>query len=239
MKRRKFLVPSFMAGVVLSACGGGGGGYGGGGGGGSMNLSSAPGESALVAFLGSSHQYTLTATNAGNTFTAKLSNAPNAGTTTFNGSAPAYSTVQTVTLDANGALVANSITTVYYLLNPYMDLGSVSNTGSPYAIVTTFSPLPATVTVGGSGGFETVTYYHDSTKTVLDADETITYTVSANDSTTLFVCLDSTISNVTAQGMADHMANGTESDCYTVDAAGTAALDSITLMVNGTTLTFM
>jgi len=37
--------------------------------------------------------------------------------------------------------------------------------------------------------------------------------------------------------MTDGMANGTESDYYTVDAAGTAALDSIT--VNGTTLIFM
>jgi hypothetical protein len=193
----------------------------------------------MVAFLQSSQQYTLTATDSGNTFTAQLSNAPNSGTTTFNGSAPAYSTVQTVTFEENGVVAANSITTVYYLLNPYMDLGNVSSTGSPYAVVMSFSPLPGTVSVGDSGAFETVSYYHDSTQTALDADQTVTYTVSANDSTTLLVCLDSTISNVTAQGMADGMANGTESDCYTVNAAGIAALHSITVTVNGTTLTFM
>ena len=204
-----------------------------------MNLSSAPGEAALVGFVQSSHQYTLTATNSGNTYTAQVSNAPNSGTTTFNGSAPAYSTVQTVTISQNGAVIGNKITTEYYLLNPYVGLGNVTSTGSPYSVVMSFSALPATVTVGGSGAFDTVTYYHDSTKAVLDADETITYTVMANNSTTLLVCLDSTISNVTAQGMADGMANSTESDCYTVDASGTAALHSITVTVGGVTLTFM
>lgn len=38
--------------------------------------------------------------------------------------------------------------------------------------------------------------------------------------------------------VAERFNDDTESDCYTVDAAGNAALDSSTLTVNGVTLTF-
>jgi hypothetical protein len=48
----------------------------------------------------------------------------------------------------------------------------------------------------------------------------------------------STITGVTAQGSDDGVANGTESDCYTVNASGTADLASIALTVNGVALNF-
>jgi hypothetical protein len=46
------------------------------------------------------------------------------------------------------------------------------------------------------------------------------------------------MTNVTAQGTTDDLVDDAESDCYTVDAAGNAALVSVTLAVNGVTLTF-
>jgi hypothetical protein len=233
MKHRSLII--LLA--LLSGCGGGG--YGGSSGGGGMNLSSAPGETALVAYQQASHQNTLNASSSGNSFSLQVSSVPNSGTTTFNGSSPAYSTTDTVTLSENGTLIATNISTSYFLLNPFVPLGKVSSTGTPYAVVASSSPLPTTLTVGGSGAVDTLTYYHDSTKSTIDADETVTYSVMANNSTTLIVCLNSTISGVTTQGMADGLANDSESDCYTVDAAGNVALTSITVMVNGTTLTFM
>jgi hypothetical protein len=72
----------------------------------------------------------------------------------------------------------------------------------------------------------------------MDASESTTYSVMANNSTTLIVCLDSQISGVTAQGTMDGLADGSESDCFTEDAMGNVALLSITLNVAGTTLTF-
>jgi hypothetical protein len=65
-----------------------------------------------------------------------------------------------------------------------------------------------------------------------------TYSVSVNNSTTLLVCFDATISGVTMTGTADGLAAGTETDCYTVDASGNTALVSITVTVNGVTLKF-
>jgi hypothetical protein len=217
--------------AMISACGGGGGSS-------APNLSSAPGESAISAYVQANHQSSLNATDGvGNTYNLQISSVPNSGTTTFNGQT-ANSTVDTGNFSHNGLLQSNDITTEYYTLNPYTPLGSVSNTGTPYEIVTSFSALPATVTVGATGAFASSIFYHDSTQAVIDANSTETFSVKANNSKTLLVCLNFVISNVTAQGTADGLVNSTESDCYTVDAAGNANLSTIAVTVNGTTLNF-
>jgi hypothetical protein len=259
MKHRSLLAACLASVVLLSGCGGGGGS----GGGGSssmsstpptmmvptplvpipmvpMNMSSAPGEAALVGYLQTPHQYTLRAQGLGRSFSLDVNSAPNPGATTFNGSAPAYGTggKVTVTESQDPAPLASSAATAYYLLNPYVPLGDVSSSGSPYAVVATFVPFPATITVGMAGKVDDLTYYHDSKMTAIDAEETVDYTISAKDSASLLLCLNSTFSNVTAQGTADGIANGTQTDCYSVDAAGHAALYSSTRMVNGAMLSF-
>jgi hypothetical protein len=238
MKRYEFMTAIGLTMAALTGCGGGG--YGGGsGGGGYMNLSSAPGESAIEAYAQANHSTTLHATDtSGNTWTLLYTTQFNSTTTTFDGTPNADSTVTTVTLDKNGTQVASSTSTNYFLLNPYTPLGTTTAGGTPYAVVVSASPLPATVAVGGSGSYESVTLYHDATKSTVDADEMATYSVAANNSTTLLVCFDSTISGVTATGTADGLAAGTETDCYTVDASGNAALFTITVTVGGVTLKF-
>jgi hypothetical protein len=52
------------------------------------------------------------------------------------------------------------------------------------------------------------------------------------------LCLNSTISDVSAQGTTDGMVNGAASDCYTVDPTGNATLVSHTMMLNGMMITF-
>lgn len=204
-----------------------------------QNLSSAPGEAALVAYLQASHQTTLSATDtSGNSYSLQISTIPNAGTTTFDGSAPAYSTMVTLTLDKNGVLAANNVSTDYYLLNPYVPLGTVGGSGTPYAVVTSSTPFPTTLNVGTSGAIDNLTYYHDSTKATLDADAVGTYSVRADDPVFLLMCLNFVISDVTAQGTTDSLAASTETDCYIVDASGNTSLLSIALTVDGETLNF-
>ncbi len=230
--------------LVLCGCGGGygsgggggGGGYGGGNGGG--YLSSAPGAATLNAYVLTNHQSSLMASNSGNNYTLQLNAVANAMPTTFNGSSPAYSDADTLTINKNGAMVASSVSTSYFMLNPFVPLGKAASSGTPYAIVTSSMPLPATISTGGSGAFQNLTYYHDSSKATVDADEADTYAVSANNATTLFLCFNATVSGVTAQGTLDGLVNGTEMDCYTVDASGNAALYSVTVTVGGTALTF-
>lgn len=259
MKHRSLLAAYLLSVVLLTGCGGGGGG--GGGGSSSMtstsptmmvptplvpipmvpiNMSSAPGEAALVGYLQTPHQSTLRAQAGMRSYSLDVNSAPNPGATTFNGSAPAYGTGDKVAVMAasDPTPVASSAATAYYLTNPYVPLGNVSSSGSPYAVVATFVPFPGTITVGMSGKVDDLTYYHDSKMSTIDAEETVDYTISAKDSASLLLCLNSTFSNVTAQGTADGIANGTQTDCFSVDAAGHAALYSSTRTVNGAMLSF-
>ena len=246
MQNREPLAALCVSLALVAGCGGGG--YGGGGGlsgggggygGGAGNLMSAPGEAAVNAYFQAAHQSMLSAKDASNnSWTLQFNRVPNAGTTTFNGSAPAYSTVDTVTIKKNGTTVANSISTAYFMINPFVPLGNVSSTGTPYALVTSSFPLPASFTVGSNGSLENLTYYHDSTKATVDISQTGTYAVTANNASTVLVCFSVVLSNVTAQGTADGLANGTETDCYTVNAAGSATLVSVTVTVSNVTLKF-
>ena len=241
MKPRLLIIVSSTCAALAAGCGGGGGNAT------SSspmstpaaaNIASAPGETAMATYRQGAHKYTFEASNAGNSYILQVSSVPNAGTTKFNGAAPAYSSVDTVTLEENGQVIANTVSTDYFLLNPYVPLGRVSGTGSPYGVVSSSSPLPSTLDVGSSGSVDSLTYYHDSTRSTVDGDESVEYSVKSNNATTLLLCLDSSVTNVTAQGTVDDLIDDTESDCYTVDAAGNAALVSSTLTVNNVTLTF-
>ena len=224
--------------VVLAACGGGAGGAGGGGGF-SNNLSSAPGDAAISAYVQASHQYTLTAKDtANNNYSLQISSVPNAGTAPFEGVAKAYSTADTVSLSKAGVVVASSAATSYFMLMPYDPLGKVDATGTPFEVATSTYPLPAMVNVGDTRPIANITRWHDLNKFILDGYEAVTYTVTARDLTSLLLCVNSTDSLTTAQGMLDGLADGTETDCYAVTAAGTATLVSITITVGGASLKF-
>lgn len=245
MKHRSRVASVLVGAIALTGCGGGGGGYGGGSSSAnqmsSASLSSAPAGAALVTYLRTDHDTMLQAMSAMSGmsgYNLQVRNVPNAGTTTFNGAAPAYSAMVTLLPTKNGQPLSGSTFISYYLLNPYVPLGRVAFSGSPYGVVTSSTPLANMVTVGDSGAVDSLTYYHDSTMTTMDANETDTYSVMANNSATLLLCLNSTISDVTAQGTTDGMANGSTSDCYTVDAAGNATLASHTMMLNGMMITF-
>jgi hypothetical protein len=233
MARGELLMALGLSAAVLTTCGAAGGG------GSPANLSSAPGQSALSAYVQASHRTTLWAKDgARNSYTLEISSVPKTRATAFNGVAPAYSAVLTISITKNGAPLVSSVATNYFLLNPYVPLGQVLGTGTPYAVVTSSIPVPTTFNVGTSGPAENLTFYHDSTKTVVDAKAKATYTVAANNSTTVLLCVDTVVSNVTAQGTADGLANAAETDCYSVTASGHARLVSVTLAVNGKTLRF-
>jgi len=216
----------------------------GGPGSGNGDLASAPGESALVNYLQATHQYTLNATDStGNSYTIQLSSRPNAAATAFDGNAPAYGTASALTLQLNGAFagtVEKIDSTLFYLLNPYVPLGTTFSGGTPYGLITGSTPLPATFNVGATGQVYSLTYYHDSTMSVVDASETVTYSIDAYDSESLHACLSYVLSDVTVVGGSDGLVPGQrEVDCYSIDAAGVATMFSISLMVSaGETLTF-
>jgi len=228
--------------VLVSACGGSGGSGSSGSTGATKtpaSLKSAPGAASITSYLQTSHQSTLTATDtSGNSYVMELSATPKAGTTTFDNQSGALSSADTMTLSKNGVHVETSSSESYYTLNPYKHLGDIYSAGTPYAVASKSVDLPTTVTVDDSGTVDDITLYHDSSQAVVDADATQTYSVSAHDATTVLLCIKTDTTDVTATGTADGLSLGTESDCYTVDAAGNAALNSVAMSVNGESLDF-
>jgi hypothetical protein len=220
---------------ALTACGGGGGSSAPAPAAAPTNLSSAPGAAALNAYFQAPQSVTLNATNGGNSFSALLQFAPNAGTAMFEG-VNVQDAADQVTLSENGTMLGVQVQTDYYTLNPYQDVGSVSSSGTQYTVVQSFGPIPATISVGQSGPFETATIYHDSTKVVVDGTQTTNYSVSAISPSALSLCLNNTIT--ANAGNPDGLTDGSQTTCFRVDASGNATLYKVTVSVSGLTLTF-
>jgi hypothetical protein len=193
----------------------------------------------VAKYLQGQHETWLNATSSGASYSLVVLDKPNTGTSTFNGSAPAYSTEVTMTVAKAGDMFqANFASTNYFLLNPYVPLGNVYANGTPYALVNSPSPLPTTLTVGSSGTIETAFIYHDSTQAVADGNMSIAYSVKPNNASTILFCLETEVSGVTLQGTSDGLVNGTETDCYSVSATGTVNLVSVAMTVGGVALNF-
>jgi hypothetical protein len=174
---------------------------------------------------------TLTATDAsGNTYTAIFSQTPNSGTVMFNGQT-AYSSALSITILKNGTTLATEASTDYYLENPFSPLGISGSTNgtSWYFLFNSTTPYPTTLTVGDSGPVGSGTYYDAATNASIGS-LTETYSVTANDPTTVLL-------NVYASGMLNGNQES-ETITYTVDASGNIALRSVQVTVNGQMLTF-
>jgi hypothetical protein len=172
---------------------------------------------------------TLTAADSsGNTYTLSVSNTPD-GSMTFNGQI-ADTSVLALTLAENGAAVSTDDTTAYYLTDPYSPLGLSGTTNGVAwtAVVTSYTPFPATLTVGSSGSVISANY-EDTMGNVIGG-LTETYTVTADTPSDLLL-------NLNASGSV----NGTsvaETLTYSIASTGGLTLAQAQITVNGATLTF-
>lgn len=172
---------------------------------------------------------TLTATDSnGNTYSLTVSNSPS-GSVTFSGQV-ADTSVVSLTLAENGTVISTDDTTSYYLTNPYSPLGLSGTTNGVAwtAVVTSYMPFPATLTVGSSGSVISANY-QDSMGNILGG-LTETYTVTADTPSDLLL-------NINASGSV----NGTsvaETLTYSITSMGGLSLAQVQITVNGVTLTF-
>ena len=214
---------SLLTALVIAGCGGGGGGSNPAP---QQNLQSARAPSQPM----DTQATTLTATDSsGNTYTVTYSSTPG-GIASFNGQNATTSTIG-LTVSENGAVLATEDSTAYYLTNPYSPLG-VSGTTSGVAwtaVITSYTPLPSTLTVGGSGPLSSATYYDGMMNIIGSLTET--YTVTADSPTALYL-------NIDAAGTINGVQE-TETLTYSIASDGTvSALVQAQITVNGTTLTF-
>src|SRR6516165_5876389 len=222
--RRFTAHPLVAMAVVITGCGGGGG---------SsnsptpqQNLQSAAAPSQPMATTST----TLTAMDgSGNTWTVTYSSTPG-GMAMFSGQ-NANTLMIALTISENGVVAATEDSTAYYLTSPYSPLGvSGTTSGTAWtAVITGYTPLPSTLTVGGSGALLSATYYDGMNNTIGSLTET--YTVTANSPTALFL-------NIDAAGSINGVQE-TETLTYSIASDGTVgALVQAQITVNGTTLTF-
>ena len=173
---------------------------------------------------------TLTATSGGNSYTAIYSQTPNNGTTMFDGHA-AYSSTVSLTITENGSTIGTEVSTAYYLESPYEPLGlSGTVNGTAYTFLfTSTNPYPSTLTVGSSGPLGSGTYYVVNTNDGIGS-LTETYSVASNNASTVLLTTYAT-GTVNGQSIS-------ETINYAVNASGAFELQSVEILVNGTTLNF-
>lgn len=215
--------------IALTACGGDGGVGGRGGGGAQLsatpqNLESAPAPAEPFDIPSA----TLTASSGSNSYTAIYSETPNNGSTMFDGQEATTSAIS-LTITENGSPIFTELETAYYLENPYQPLGLTlsSNVGQFNFLYNSTNPLPSTLTVGGSGSLGSGTYYVVNTNDGVGS-LTETYSVTSNDASTVLL---STFATGTVNGQPI-----SETINYAVNASGALKLQSVGLLINGTTL---
>lgn len=216
--------------LALPACGGGGGSdssF-------SPHVTSVPAAAAMTNFHTHPQSVTLSATDPdGNRYTVAFDLVPNQGTTMFNGMT-ATSAQITVVLSENGAPVQTDTTLYYFNANPFEMFGNVGQAAPPYEVYGTPGMVPTTVSAGQSDGIGSSTIFHDSTAAIQDAQVTETYTATTHTADTVLFCDNFEYSNVTSQGSTDGLMDGTESDCFAIDANGGITLVEMTIAARST-----
>jgi len=148
----------------------------------------------------------------------------------FNGQSANTSAIA-LTISENGAVVSTEDSTAYYLTNPYSPLGlSGTTNGTAWtATITSYTPLPSTLTVGASGQLDSATYTDGMGNNIGSLTET--YTVTGDDPDALFL-------NVDGAGSVNGVQEA-ETLTYAVASDGTLqGLVQVQITVNGSTLTF-
>lgn len=204
--------------VALSACGGGSSS--------SVGLSF-PVNEALTAFYQSSAVYNLTATNGSTTYHLQAAFTPGPQTT-FIGT-KVNSTVLVDSIESNGSVIVTGGKTVLYLGSPFREWGGILASGV-YEVDHDQHVIPSMVSTGASGSLDEQEYFSDSSLNNEVGTGARTWTMAAASADTGLFCIDD----------SDDLggASETEEDCYVMDEKGNILGLQITLVLNGTALTF-
>ena len=201
-----------------------------------QNLQSAPAPSLPIYVAGT----TLKATDSsGNTWTATYSSTAAGTSTAFNGQL-AYVNAISFTVQMNATVIDTESVSEFALMNPYSPLGlSMGFSSLPGRLsngsITSYDPLPSTLTVGGSGALSSGTFGSCS------CTFTETYSVTPDSPTALFLNIHLDYRDFGlfhGEASVTGLYSGTSTITYSVTSSGAATLAKIQVTINGTTLTF-
>jgi hypothetical protein len=173
----------------------------------------------------------------GNTWTATHSSTAG-GTTTFDGQV-AYETPVFFTVQRNATVIDSESITEYVLMNPYSPLGLVESFSSlpgrlSLGSITSYGPLPSTLTTGESGSLSSGTFGSCCTYTE-------TYSVTPDSPTALFLNIRLAFPDFgieRGEASLTGLYSGISTITYPITGSGAATLVKIQVTINGTTLTF-
>jgi hypothetical protein len=146
-----------------------------------------PVASVMSTFVQTSHQFDLTGTLNGQTYTLSDTYTPQANTT-FEGK-PSSAALQTTTIKRAGVVFSLIRSSLYFTPTPYVQLGSIDPDGTAYSVITQTTNLPATAKVGQSGSIGTAIDYTNSAKTAVADTATITWTLEPDTGTNALLCI--------------------------------------------------
>jgi hypothetical protein len=210
------LAAASCAAALVSACGGAGSSLG-------ISAPDIPLASALSAYLQSAHQFNLAGSLDGTDYTLSYRYTPSAST--FHG-APAIAVLETVILNANGAVARQRTTQSYFSLDPFVSYGSFDQTDGSMSALNQMGTIPDTAKVGQSGQIGTWVRFSDSNMAQIVGTTTVTWSLEADTATTALFCLN-------AMSYGDK--TGAGSDCYRADTGGVTGL-VVKIGMNGKTL---
>ena len=200
-----------------------------------QNLQSAQAPSLPIYVPGT----TLKATDSsGNTWIATYSSTA-AGTTMYNGQV-AYGTAISFTVQRNATVIDTESVTEFTLMNPYSPLGlNIGFSGLPgrqsVGSITSYDPLPSTLTAGESGSLSSGTFGSCS------CTFTETYSVTQDSPTALFLNIHLAYPDFGlfhGEASLTGLYSGNSTITYSITGSGTATLVKMQVTINGTTLTF-
>lgn len=241
MFNNKLIILISVVFALLNGCGGGGGG------GGSSSSTTSPTlqfpiASAMSAFEQASNNYSLSAVDGSINLSLQAGFIPGSPST-FEGQLASTST-QTVSISATNTSTGASNSDLasvknYFIASPLHSLGSIvisdtSTTGNQlgyYAVYSNQVNIPTYATVGQTGALDTYTTFTNSSKSVVYANDTETWSLSSNTSNTAWLCSFDT------QTIVGSSPTTTQS-CYELDTTGNVLAVKLILNINGTTVTF-
>ena len=220
-------IRSSVAGIalasLLAACGGGGGGD-------TVTVVTPPATTFAFgagyrarAVTGATDNFNLSGSCAG---TASISTAA-AAASTFEGVA-GYSSAQVSTVNFTNCLPASATASgATYFNAGYVPIGLAISGGEYAKFDTALADLPASVKVGDSGQFASMTTYSDSSKTATTGKRIVSYSIEADTTTTA-------VANVITQGYdAGNQLLSTQQSRYRMTTAGALTLLSIDVQFSG------
>lgn len=213
----------FAAAALLAACGGSSSGI----------APQYPVDSAISAYFQEPHQYTLHASNGGDTYTLDLNYTPEGQQSfgTYYQSTMALSVLRAMSISKNGTQLTQSLQMEYFTADPYVQVGAVQDTLNYVTLYSNQKHMSELAAIGDSGQLDSgKVYANNNWFSPIDSIKDSWYLQGQTGSDAELCIRMDYFSFLSGDDIDTY--------CYTIDTGGDVLGLTVSLPVNGTTLMF-